>query len=620
MLSMKKTGNTIKTSNNNTVQEIFFSANAAIEALYLRTLHGHAELVDDVLCLEQDTKLSFNTYFNSFYESYWSQISSLDDLCLEIEFSGSLIIEVFRDTHHQGCQRITHLRLDADRQEQRSIPLNALGSSIGVTGRLFVDVMSRKNSRLVSLRFATSSAVRRKARISMGICTFQREKFVLRNLKSLLSMTALESGLARIILVNQGGPLRLPELQRLIDSSARVLLIQQGNLGGCGGFTRTMHEALKIGEVTHHVLMDDDAVLDTRLLQNLISLLSFVDDDVVIGGHMLDMLRPQFLYEAGAQVRDNTRIIPLHHNVDLRSIDALHRFNAFQAVDYNAWWFCTVPIEQIRMAQFPAPIFIRGDDMEYGLRLQEQGNRTVAMPGIAVWHEPFYVKVGGWQLYYDLRNRLILAASYPHRFHMESPLDVLWWMLKSAASHDYLSAALLAKAVKDFLAGPALMEQNSEAIHASVSRLTKSLAQPSTSEHDLPPPPQRLRRLPRSDWGLALLLTWRIASTLLLAGWSRPRLLMDHEASLANIHTGAYVKTNGIRSYRLRYLPDRMRLLQALRSSFSVWLAYRRRRKEAAQQWKNDIARLRSITTWQTIFHTNAPQQPGSTKQPSARG
>ena len=58
-------------------------------------------------------------------------------------------------------------------------------------------------------------------------------------------------------------------------------------------------------------------------------------------------------------------------------------------------------------------MFIRGDDMEYGARLASRGVPTVSLPPVAVWHEPFYAKPPGWQLHYDLRNRLTFAAATP---------------------------------------------------------------------------------------------------------------------------------------------------------------------------------------------------------------
>lgn len=590
------------------LQQILLPERAAVDSLYLRFLSGYCEIIENTLRMEKGAKVSFNTFFNSFYESYWGNISYATDLCLELNFVGSITVEVFRDTKHHGCNRIGFARLDADTPETKILQLDGF-SPIGEAGRLFVDITARKKSQVSGLCFKTNTTPRRQPKISIGICTFNREQFLLRNLLAILDLLALDEGIAKIVVVNQGPQFALPELAELVRGSDRILLVEQGNLGGCGGFTRTMHEALKLEGVTHHVLMDDDAVIDVRVLQNLLSMLSFINDDMVVGGHMLDLLRPHFLYEAGAQVRSNTRIKSLHHNIDLRAVDSLIPFNKYHSVDYNAWWFCAIPVEHIRAAEFPAPIFIRGDDMEYGLRLQERGVKTVAMPGIAVWHEPFYVKVGGWQTYYDLRNRLILASTYPHRFKHESPLDVLWWMLKAAASHDYLTAALLVKAVRDFLRGPSLLEKGADAIHAEIAALAKSLAQPNVAENELPTPPAKLRRMPKSDWGLGLLVVSRIIQNLLFAKKSGATLLLDHEANLSNIGPKPYVKTNGIGSYRLRFEPDRSRLIRALKDSFGAWFAYRRHRREAADAWGQQVPQLRKPGMWQEIFQADATRR-----------
>ena len=367
------------------LQPLFLPADASIDALYLRYLTGYAEVSDRVLQLQKKAKISFNSYFNSFYESYWQALTGLGKLNLEIECAGSLIVEVFRDTKDYGCHRIAFCRIDAEAPTVRRLALPALGSGVGAGGRIFVDITARKQSSVRDVRFVTDGEPTCQPHLSVGICTFNRESFLLRNLRALLEEEGLAESLAKIVVVNQGPSFSTPELAELAGNTDRVLLIEQGNLGGCGGFTRTMHEALELEGVTHHVLMDDDAVIDARVLRNLVSLLSFTGDSKVIGGHMLDLLRPHFLYEAGAVVKSNTRLKSLHHNIDLREVDALIPFNRYQEVDYNAWWFSAIPIEQIRKAQLPAPIFIRGDDMEYGIRLKELGVKTVAMPGIAVW-------------------------------------------------------------------------------------------------------------------------------------------------------------------------------------------------------------------------------------------
>ena len=601
------------------LQPLFLPADDSIDALYLRYLTGYAEVSDRVLQLQKKAKISFNSYFNSFYESYWQALTGLVKLNLEIECAGSLIVEVFRDTKDYGCHRIAFCRIDAEAPTVRRLALPALGSGVGAGGRIFVDITARKHSSVRDIRFVTDEEPTCQPHLSVGICTFNREKFLLRNLRALLEEEGLAESLAKIVVVNQGPSFSTPELAELVSGSDRVLLIEQGNLGGCGGFTRTMHEALELEGVTHHVLMDDDAVIDARVLRNLVSLLSFTGDSKVIGGHMLDLLRPHFLYEAGAVVKSNTRLKSLHHNIDLRAVDALIPFNKYQEVDYNAWWFCAIPTEQIRKAQLPAPIFIRGDDMEYGIRLKELGVKTVAMPGIAVWHEPFYVKVGGWQVYYDLRNRLIMASTYPNRFKHEAPIDVLWWMLKAAASHDYLTCELLVRATHDFLSGPDLFARSADEIHAEIGAMAKALAQPSVPESELPAPPAKLRRMPKSDFGLALLVVWRIGQNLLAGKPGGAKLLVDHEANLSNIGPHAYVKTNGMGSYRLLYAPDRERLFGTVRKAFVAWWAYIRNRDKAAKAWAERVPELRAPQFWQSVFDTDAAKRQVVGEKPVVR-
>lgn len=66
---------------------------------------------------------------------------------------------------------------------------------------------------------------------------------------------------------------------------------------------------------------------------------------------------------------------------DLRRMTDVVRNEYNLPMDYNGWWYCCVPLaEQFR--GFPLPVFIHGDDIEYGLRFD--GN-IMTMNGIGVW-------------------------------------------------------------------------------------------------------------------------------------------------------------------------------------------------------------------------------------------
>jgi galactofuranosylgalactofuranosylrhamnosyl-N-acetylglucosaminyl-diphospho-decaprenol beta-1,5/1,6-galactofuranosyltransferase len=450
----------------------------------------------------------------------------------------------------------------------------------------------------------------------LGICTFNREAYLYKNLFELEQFAKASNSIDEIILVNQGKPFSNEALKNLVNQSENIRMIEQGNLGGCGGFTRTMYESIEREGVTHHVLMDDDANIDVRILANLESFLAHLSKDYVVGGHMLDLFQPWMLYEAGANVKANSRIKPLHHNIDLRRIDALRPFLSFHHADYNAWWFCAIPVSHIKEAKFPAPIFIRGDDMEYGVRLQEKGVKTVAMPGIAVWHEPFYAKVGGWQIYYDFRNRMILASVYPHRFNMESQRFLEHAFYGALAMHNYQEAALMIRAITDFLRGPVLMDEGADIIHERISALAREYAPRSVDDLEGYVPVD-VKPMPVKRFQITALIVQRIRAVMLLGGVGKkrhPRLCMDNQANIATIGNFPYVKTNGPNTYRLLYEPDTASLTKLLWKGFAALRAYRKNSKRAAAKWREGITDLRGHERWEQIFQNNVAQQQADTQ------
>jgi galactofuranosylgalactofuranosylrhamnosyl-N-acetylglucosaminyl-diphospho-decaprenol beta-1,5/1,6-galactofuranosyltransferase len=590
------------------LQEVLLTDDMVVADLYVRLSSGETELAGDRIICPPGSKLSFNTYFNSFYESYWTECAPFGDLVLEVNIKGRGLVEVFRDTQSGGCQRIQSRKMHGTLGAWLPVPVIKSGT-LGDRGRLFIDFTAESDCTLLGLRFSTNRQPRTKATFTVGICTFNREPWLLRNLQSIVQGHQAYTGLKQIIVVNQGPKFRDQELAELVDGSPLISLIEQRNLGGCGGFTRTMHESLHRHEVSHHVLMDDDTSLDARVLGNLNRFLNYASPDVIVGGHMLDSLRPCVLYEGGAMVRANSRIKALHHNLDLRPADALIPFNRCHYADYNAWWFCAIPTHHMRAARYPAPIFIRGDDVEYGLRLGERGVKTVALPGIAIWHEPFYAKVGGWQLYYDLRNRLILAAAYPHRCKLESPRNVLWGILRCLALHDYLGAALLTKAVQDFLGGPALMDTDSEEIHRQVAQLARELPAESVAEITGLKTPA-IRPEPKGPARITASLVRQFFRVLLGGQFAKsPMLLMDSQAHLGNVRAGAYVKTNGAGTYRLLYQPSPRLLRQGLTAARSVYARYKKSRANAAAQWAERLPSLRQEARWEAIFNGQSQGQ-----------
>ena len=80
------------------------------------------------------------------------------------------------------------------------------------------------------------------------------------------------------------------------------------------------------------------------------------------------------------------RLVSHKQGLDLRNLDACLYNEVEEKYEFNAWWYCTMPLNIINKKNLPMPIFIRGDDVEFGLRNMKH---LILMNGICVWHEPF---------------------------------------------------------------------------------------------------------------------------------------------------------------------------------------------------------------------------------------
>ena len=257
----------------------------------------------------------------------------------------------------------------------------------------------------------------RDVKIGIGICTFRREEFVRKNLK-ILKEAILEK-----------------------DSF----------------------------QITHILLMDDDIVIEPESLVRTFMLLCLLREeylDAFIGGAMLRLDRQYIQVEAGA-VWDAGCLEPLKMNLDLRQCEACLYNETEEFSEYNAWWYCCFPMRIVTPDNLPLPIFIRGDDLEYGLRNMKH---LILMNGICVWHEPFENKYSSYLEYYIIRNLLIdNAFHYPEYDARKLNHALFKHCIQEIMFYRYKNIDLYFQGIKDFLKGPEwLMQQNGEALHQQV--------------------------------------------------------------------------------------------------------------------------------------------------------
>ena len=192
----------------------------------------------------------------------------------------------------------------------------------------------------------------------------------------------------------------------------RIHVFHNPNTGGSGGISRGIEEIHKAGGFTHIVLMDDDTVLEPECLYRTWSFISCLKDDhrdIAIAGTMLLADDGCVVYESGAVFRSSTdniaRCRPLKHRLDVSEDAGCTRFDLPEEIDYGGWWYCVYPASFARPDNLPLRLFMRYDDVEYGLRF---GKEFVTLNGISVWHPDFNSRKDPVTLYYSIRNHLIL--------------------------------------------------------------------------------------------------------------------------------------------------------------------------------------------------------------------
>ena len=370
------------------------------------------------LILPQNQTISFDTYFNSFSIEKWKEYTIIENLSLNLNVTGKCRIDLYEATLING-EVHARLLLSKDTNFQETEITLSFPEIQSLHGICYFTVTSDDEPCKITDGFygteINSESINR-VKIGIGICTYKREQFILKNLKAFQD-TILDNPESELrdnleIIVSDNGE----TLQNYNYSHPKVKIFPNINAGGSGGFTRCMIETIKAQEslnLTHFLLMDDDIILDPAVLTRTYKLLQFLKkehQDKLLGGAMLKIEKPDEQLEYGARRSSNLNkkwINQNNYNFNLSDFfyvlknDLTHTF----LPEYNAWWFCCIPFKLVKPNNLPLPLFIHGDDIEYGCRT---GNKIILINGIAVWHS-FQNKYTPSIVYYDTRNRLITS-------------------------------------------------------------------------------------------------------------------------------------------------------------------------------------------------------------------
>ncbi|WP_010141178.1 glycosyltransferase [Oceanicola sp. S124] len=578
------------------LQELLFPAEGRPADLYLTAEPAVRQAGGQLYCAA-GTRLDFGTWFNALYLGFWMPHSRVADLALRLSLRGRARIAVELRRGDRPPRLLTLQEISGE-GETFVLPLKDTGEE----GHLALVIDCLGPCQILHGAFVTGTEPD-PVRLSIGICTFNREDKLAATLAALAGIRRSLPELAEVFLVNQGGALADPSVRAGADRlGARV--IAQPNLGGAGGFARGLAEALQSSAgLTHHLLMDDDIALDPRMIRRLTDALSFTGEARALGGAMLETERPRVLHEAGARLRPGWHVVSFGRGRSLVRKRTLALFDRVPPADYTGWWFCALPLAAVRRAGLPLPLFIRGDDIEFGCRLGGLGVDSLPLPGCGVWHDAFAAKARPWLTYYDYRNLLINSALRPDIARAPRPVEVLGALISRLLCHQYGMARAVEAAVRDYLSGPdAVLGSDPEGHHARIT------ARFSREDGDTGPAAPPARRLPPLPQGLARQVLYFIArlARLTLAPARGPapgQSLSLYEINPATVGRGPYLRRRDPEGGDCLLLcPDRRQLWAGVLRALVLWLLFLARHRALARQWRAGVARHATAPSWERRF------------------
>lgn len=445
------------------------------EDLYFRKV-GDVEytLSQQKILLKEKASLYLDTYFNSFSIGKWKKYTKIHHVFINLRIKGKVKIRLLRK-ERIGNEVSNHfLKETILESEGKEVTLKFEDKN--ENGIFSIDLIALSDTEFYGGFYWTDQESDSLAKIALNICTYKREAFVEKNMEQIEErLYGLESfdsyskfrNYLHVFLIDNAGTL---EADRF--SLDRIHLIRNKNVGGAGGFTRGLIEIKKLQKeegYTHALLMDDDVAIEVESLFRTWALLSLLKEEyreAFVGGAMLRLDKTYLQVESGA-VWNRGSLISRKSGLDLRSIESCLYNETEETLDYCAWWYCTIPLELVREDNLPLPIFIRGDDVEYGLR---NAKKIIMMNGICVWHEPFENKYSSSMFYYILRNRLIDNAVHHMALEKKEFIKIMENQVRvELYLYRYKNARLLIRGVIDFYRGiDWLKKQDGERLHQKI--------------------------------------------------------------------------------------------------------------------------------------------------------
>ncbi len=595
-----------------------------------RTIHPDQIVSRTAFRVPAEDRLSFGTYFNAFPASYWRRWSIVTDVTLTITVTGGgATVLVYKSMAKGHAQRVASADTSVDGTSTLTFDLSLKPFVDGgwywydvVTGEQDVVVESAEWTALVPDDRAEHGTV------DIAITTMNRPDFCAKLLGQIGADDQLAPYLDTVFVMEQGTDkvVDSPDFKTASDLLGDTLrVIEQGNLGGSGGYARGQLESVRKGTATYAMMMDDDVVCEPEGILRAVTFGDLARRPTIVGGHMFNIYSRARLHSFGEIVQpwrfwwrspEGT-----HSDWDLggRNLRSSRWLHKRVDVDFNGWFMCLIPRQVLAEIGLSLPLFIKWDDSEYGLRAKAAGYPTVTFPGAAVWHVPWTDKNDAldWQAYFHVRNRFVAAL-------LHSPYPRGGRMVRESRNHQiahlismqYSTVEIRHQALLDVLAGPDALHGMLATRLGEINAIRRQFTDARTeSDPDAFPPIRRAKppRGGRDGSEVPSRVARLVSAGLLPLRQLKPPRALSREFPEAEVpamdakwyrlasHDSAIVSMNDGASAAL-YQRDPEKFRELMAKTVSIHEQLRREWPRLAEEYRARLGEITSPEAWDETF------------------
>ncbi len=418
------------------------AAHFDVPELYWHGTKLHYRFATRIIEIGRNGSFLSNSYMNAFPYQKWREHAAVGDLTLNVKYrGGEAYLNLFGEL--AGRRSLIASEFLPKSLETRQISISVPRQRDDIV-LLTCEIEAAEKTELLDLHYTTNAETERKLSLAIVITTFNRPEDLADALRTLSGIDDYPFRIS-VYVVNNGRPLKgLPE-------DIKINVIENRNLGGAGGFSRGLYEIEKIGEFSHVMFMDDDALCHPISIYRTLQFLSFSKhQNAAVSGAMLYTEHPGLQYELGARAA-RYGLESVNQNFDLRDFQNVLRNESADPLLFGPWWYFVFPISQV--SRLPFPFFVRGDDVAFSL---QNNFELFTLPSVGSWQPSFEYKINAATEYLATRSFVALPVTVDSS-HWTKDMVIAGFCTqfqREVASYRYAIGEAMLAALEDVMSGP----------------------------------------------------------------------------------------------------------------------------------------------------------------------